>query len=155
MSLPLTQNERDARQSNTLFEMKDHYPKGALDMSSFERQRSLLKSVPSAATKWKFFPPMLRCNAASVNLLSLTALIRAPDGVYIPKSVGNPTSREKLKKKGGKLLRRYKQLCTVVHERMTTVLPFQGVFNASTQINFKDVVLFQFLSILLRRSGLT
>ena len=97
--LPLTQNERDARQNNIRFEMKDHCLNGALELPTCERQRSLLKSVPSVATKWKFFPPTLTCNAANADLLSLTTLIRAPDGVYIPKSAGNLTSQEKLKKR--------------------------------------------------------
>ena len=125
--LSLTQNERDARQSNTRFEMRCHYPKGALELSTCERQRSPLKSVPSVATKWKFFPPMLKCNAASADLLSLTTLIRALDGVYILKSAANPTAQEKLKKRIRRLFHRYKQLCTAVHERITAILPFQGV----------------------------
>jgi hypothetical protein len=97
--VPLTQNERDARQNNIRFEMKDYRLNGALELPTCERQRSLLKSVRSVETKWKFFPPTLTCNAANAGSLSLTTLIRAPDGAYIPKSVGNPTSREKLKKR--------------------------------------------------------
>jgi len=135
MPLPLTQNERDARQNNIRFEMKDHCLKGALELPTCERQRSLLKSVPSVATKWNFFPPTLTCNAANAGLLSLTTLIRAPDGVYIPKSAGDPTSQEKLKKRRGTLLGRYKQLRAAVIEahRVNFSISHHLLLNSTTK----------------------